>query len=59
MTVENDRSYTDATSTALGRAIGQMFQGLIETGMTRDEALEVVKTYVYGLAIKDTENDAD
>jgi hypothetical protein len=54
MIPDTDKTYMDASSLTLGKAIGAIFTGLIEGGLTREEALEVIKTYVYGLAVKDS-----
>jgi hypothetical protein len=48
--MNEDRSYAEAATTALGKSIAGIFTGLIEGGMTREEALEVVRDYAYGLA---------
>lgn len=50
MTPQSDQDYVHASLIAFGRSFALMFVGLVENGMTRLEALEVVKAYAAALA---------
>ena len=53
-----DKAYTEASMKAMGRAFAEIFLGLIEGGMTREEALEVICAYVEALAGRDPSSGA-
>lgn len=55
----NDKSYAEATPEAIGRMFGGMFKGMLESGMDRIEALQVVIQYAVALALRPTEPKAD
>jgi hypothetical protein len=46
----DDKSYAEAGPRALGRMFAEMLSGMIEGGMTREEALEILKEYAASLA---------
>ena len=46
MTTQPDMPFVDAQLDALGRNFATVFKGMIENGMERGEALEVLKEWV-------------
>ena len=46
----DDKAYPAAAAKALGRMYGEMFVGMIEAGMSREEALEVAVEYAAAMA---------
>lgn len=54
-----DRSYVEATGRALGASLAGMMAGMVDGGMTREEALEIVKDYAWALASRPTETEGD
>lgn len=45
-----DKTYAQASAHSMGGVVAEMFAGMVANGMTRAEALEVVKIYVAALA---------
>ena len=55
----NDKGYMDASSYAVGRAIGKMYQGLLDTGTDADVALTIVVAYVTAMAAAHEQTEED
>jgi len=56
----DDKAYPAAAAKALGRMWGEMFVGMVEAGMTREEAMEVTVEYAAAMAprpVTPTEGD--
>ncbi len=47
-----DHTYADASFAKIGGACASMFLGLVDGGMKRNEAVEVVKAYIQALALR-------
>ena len=45
----NDKSYVDAGPRALGRMLGELWQGLVESGVPAADATVIVTAYAAGL----------
>ena len=56
---EQDQSYADASPRALGRSFGAMLVGMVDAGMSRVEALEILKLYVWALASRPEPDEAE
>ena len=54
-----DQSYGEATLEALGRNFASVFLAMVNNGMTRYEALEVLKAWVASAATPKPEQGAD
>ena len=46
----DDKSYADATPRAMGRLFGELWQGLVESGVPTEQATDIVCSYALGLA---------
>ena len=47
---QGDKAYAEVGAEPIGRMVGQMFRGMLQEGMTRYEALEATKVYIWGLS---------
>lgn len=59
MTGAQDQSYIQAAARTLGDSWAVIFRAMVEGGMERGEALEVLREYVYGLAIKPNDEETE
>lgn len=59
MTDPNDKTYANAAGIGLGRALGGMLTGMLETGFARAEALEVVEQYAYAIGSRPDAQDLE
>jgi hypothetical protein len=50
--VSTDQTYIGASGVAFGRAVATIFLGMVEGGMTRQEALEAIKAYLMAMALQ-------
>lgn len=55
----SDPTYQDAAIRALARSIVALYRGLIEEGMPRKEALQVVLTWVANATTSNVKKDSD
>lgn len=44
--MSDDKAYADVAPAAIGRMWAEMLKGMVEGGMTRAEALQVLQVYV-------------
>lgn len=51
MSSQPDQPYAEAALEALGRNFAVVFKGMVENGMERGEALEVLKAWVRTAAV--------
>ncbi len=43
---DDDKRYIDAAGRVLGKMYAEVFLGMVEGGMTREEALDLMRSYV-------------
>ena len=48
--IDKDESYGEASLKAFGRNVAVIFSELVENGMTREEALEILNTWITTIA---------
>jgi hypothetical protein len=54
-----DKTYKDAVPESLGKFIGGIFEGLLQSPMTRDEAMIVIVAYVQAFAQGNKKDDSN
>lgn len=52
MSDKDDDTYNTQLQRTVGMMLANMFLGMVEKGLTRPEALEIIKSYAQGLAHK-------
>jgi hypothetical protein len=59
MNETDDKAYSIEAPRSLGRFVGDMFAGMVEAGMSRKEALEVVNSYLWATINKPRQEEED